>query len=101
MTPSNTRENRRELATHIVGSWPIAKVRAYATGAITVIPSADVMRELVIELQVEAYRRDTHAYEKDWHRVKGDFAWSEDMLSVMKENCPNPDCYCGACEVRC
>jgi len=106
MHPSNTRQNRRELATNIIGRWDRKKVCSYAhkihaTGLVNDATGDDDLRLMVIDALVENYRANAMAFEWDWEEFKGEFTWTPEMLAVMKEDCPNPDCHCGVCEAPC
>ena len=101
--PSNNRENRKEMANHLVGRMSGAELRDYARRAHGTVALAEGslrrLKEVVMDALVENYRRNSLAFEWDWKRLENHVEWSESMITGMKENCPNVDCYCGACEV--
>ena len=79
--PENNEKNRFEVAENIVGTWTLQELQEFAIRTI----EAD-------------YRSDTEYFEEEFDNFKDSFEWSEELRESMKKDCPNPGCYCGACD---
>ena len=91
------------MASHLVGRMTGSELRSYARRAHGTTAVVEVsmhrLKEVVLDAIVENYRRNSLAFEWDWKRLAAHVEWSQAMVTGMKEDCPNVDCYCGACEV--
>ena len=81
--PENNPLNRFELATKIVSGWSREELEDY------------VMNQLESE-----YRASQEYFESTWADYKTSFEWSAELRDSMKKDCPNPGCYCMACEKK-
>ena len=79
--PDNNDNNRYELASKILSGW-----------------SREDLEEYVITQFVDDYRHAPDIFEETWDDFKDSFEWSEELRESMKKDCPNPGCYCGACD---
>ena len=79
--PENNGKNRYELASKILSGW-----------------SREDLEEYVITQFVDDYRYYPDIFEETWDDFKDSFEWSAELRDSMKEDCPNPGCYCMACE---
>ena len=81
--PENNEKNRFELAENIVDTWSLEDLKGY-----------------VIHKLEDDYRADSSYFEEEFDCFKTSFEWSEELRESMKKDCPNPGCYCGACEKK-
>ena len=79
--PKNNMQNRVELATCVVDTW-----------------SLEDLKEYVISQFEADYRMAPDIFEDTWDDYKDSFDWSIDLLESVKKKCPNPGCFCGACD---
>ena len=81
--PVNNEKNRFELAENIVDTWTLEDLREHAIRAIE-----------------SDYRADQSYFEEEYDNFKDSFEWSVELRESIKKECPNPGCYCGACEPK-
>jgi len=79
--PENNEKNRRELASKVISTWSLEELRDYVAAEF-----------------VDNFKHDELEFEGTWDDFKDSFEWSEELRESIKKECPNPGCFCGACE---
>ena len=79
--PENNEKNRRELVENIISGWDV-----------------EDLYKFVVDSYANDYLLNPSVFEDDWDDFKDSYEWSAELRDSMKEDCPNPGCYCMACE---
>ena len=79
--PENNERNRRELVENIISGWAV-----------------EDLYKFVVDSYAQDYKDAPRVFEDDWDDFKDSFDWSAELRDSMKKDCPNPGCYCMACE---